>query len=367
MNVFIGRANKDFHHSLEKVFDNVLTKEDVEGKTVFLKPNWVNSKKSDTGVTTDIPFLGELSRLLLLKGAKKVVIGDGSIENTSKVISDLGAHILKSENISVVNLDEDAHVAVKTPHNFAFRNVFLPKSLMESDLVISVPKIKTHETTLVTLGIKNFYGFLNKSQKKAGHVIDITSAILDIFTTIKSLKKCFCIVDGRVGLEGKLGPIIGRPVKLGLIIGGRNMLAVDEVCTRLMGVSSSDVPHLSRLFRIIGVDAGKISVVGPEISEIKKDFELPPLHLNAKSILLRFIVNTVFRKTPFLANENKCVRCLCCVRACPVSCVSLKKKITFDYSKCIHCLCCCEACKYDALDYSVRNSKMYSLLKLLGL
>ena len=361
--VFIRKCTQNLERDLSSLAHEIFTREAVQGKTIFLKPNWVNASPSETGVTTDIRVVRFLARSLKNMGAKRIIAGDGSIDNTSDVFQKLGVLELEKEGIEIVNLDECETLPIKTPFHFVFETVRVPKCVMESDIVVSIPKIKTHETTLVTLSIKNFYGFLSKSQKRAGHISDIHLAILDIYSAIEKHKTCHAVVDGMVGLEGRKGPIIGAPVNLGLLIGARSLLACDIICSKIMSQPPRKITHLDKLMKMRSLDPDEISVMGEELQKVAKKFEMPPRVFNVKLGILVFLVDLFFKKTAYLANERKCVACQNCIRVCPMQCISLGERITFDYTHCINCLCCVEGCGYDALDYKIRNEWFYRLLK----
>lgn len=358
--VHISKVNDDILSSLRPGFVK-LFKELKNTKSVLIKPNFLNSQKSDTGTTTDIDLLISIVKLLKEFNVKDIVVAEASFTDTEGVFKSLGVYGLEKFGVRVVNLENEPLVSVNPPFGFAFKSFSIPKIVDDADVIISAAKMKTHSLTGVSLSIKNLFGFFPHNFRMAGHVLGIDDGILDIYTYLLD-KRLFAVVDAIVSMEGRLGPAKGSPVKTDLVIMGDDLLAVDVVCSNIMGADPKRIRHLSLAKR--HVPFSKVSVSGKKLSSVKRNFSLPPLFF---SFAFSRIIPFFFRKTPYLKNFDKCVLCGFCVDNCPKKAIKRHKdkKLVFDYSECISCMCCVEACDKGALDYKISfpASVIYLVLK----
>ncbi|UCG33484.1 MAG: DUF362 domain-containing protein, partial [Phycisphaerales bacterium] len=115
---------------------------------------------------------------------------------------------------------------------------------LAADMVVSMPKLKTHHWAGMTCAMKNLFGVMPGTvygwPKNVLHWAGIPRAILDITVTVRP---ALSIVDGIVGMEGD-GPIMGEAKPVGALVVGRNPVAVDAVCGRLMGLSPQRMAYL---------------------------------------------------------------------------------------------------------------------------
>jgi NAD-dependent dihydropyrimidine dehydrogenase PreA subunit len=186
---------------------------------------------------------------------------------------------------------------------------------------------------------------------------------VDLNTVIKSR---LVVVDALVGMEGGLGPTNGKPVRVGAIVAGDNVVEVDAACARIIGLDPREVAHI-RLAAERGL--GRLDgfeVLGDGIEAVRRPFELP-----AHPDLNRFMISGVFLKIyHFLRrpldrllgralsgrvgevklDRGRCDGCRICVKACPVEAVTMAGDLpAIDTSLCIACFCCAEACPRGAL------------------
>jgi uncharacterized protein (DUF362 family) len=143
---------------------------------------------------------------------------------------------------------------------------------MEADYLVNLPKIKTEGHVKVTLSIKNLFGIPQRKKKNRLH--NKLNEILPYLAGV--VKNDLIIVDGIVAMEGN-GPIIGTPVDLGVIVGGRNPVSVDAICCALMGVNPNKVPYLSKANKMgLGeINPNAIEVIGENWKEYSRKFEEP--------------------------------------------------------------------------------------------
>jgi uncharacterized protein (DUF362 family) len=180
-----------------------------------------------------------------------------------------------------VDLNHDDVRRVPLASDFSgLGDVALPVSLLEADLVVSMPKLKTHHWAGVTCSLKNLFGVVPGAvygwPKNVLHVHGITECILDLAATIRP---GLSIVDGIVGMEGD-GPIMGAPRDVGVVVMGRDPVAVDATCARLIGINPWQVAYLREAAAFLGnVDHRRVPQVAEPISRFQVAFELIP-HLS---------------------------------------------------------------------------------------
>jgi uncharacterized protein (DUF362 family) len=157
----------------------------------------------------------------------------------------------------------------------SLRTLTFPDVFKEMDWIVSVAKMKTHHIAGATLSMKNLFGVMPGIYygwpKNVLHHAGIENSILDINAT---LKPQFAIVDGIVGMEGD-GPIMGDPKKVGVLVMGRNLAAVDATCCRIMGIDPYKVSYLERADNWLGpIAEGAIEQRGETIASVRSNFNL---------------------------------------------------------------------------------------------
>ena len=244
-------------------------KEVTKGKErVMLKPNLVFP---DPKATTKPEVIRAIAQLMQRAG-KDVSIGEGSAASpkfnvvgfqtfrTSKreildpmqqyVFDQLGYTDLgKALRVPLVNLHSGEMAEVAVPGAFVFPKVTIHRSLVETDLLCSVPMMKTHQLATVTLGMKNLIGVYPGTvyQSVRGHMhdlaseVDPTGAAAAIVDMVRANKLGLTVVDGSMAMEGN-GPSMGPVLKMDVIVAGTNPLATDMVAAALMGFELREVP-----------------------------------------------------------------------------------------------------------------------------
>lgn len=248
----------------------------VKGKTVLLKPNLVSL--DPTGQISTQPVVIAAARESFLRlGAAQVLIGDGPglDRDTEGILESIRMRefVGPLTNIFVdLNLDDVKRVILKTRAS-RLKELFLSKTVLGVDFLVSMAKLKTHHWAGVTLSLKNMFGIVPGScygwPKNALHWAGIDRAILDINA---AARPDFAIVDGIVGMEGN-GPIQGTPKAAGVLILGDDPVAVDATCCRVMGLLPEKVNYLSRAGTLLGhLDAGKIQQFGESVASVRTRF-----------------------------------------------------------------------------------------------
>ncbi len=266
---------------------------DLRGKRVLIKPNAGRFVPSGTGVTTHPRVVAAAADFFLGLGAR-VILGDSPILGV-KPFSNLEiggyAEAVKGKQVELVHFDGAVPLAITIPGGAAIRKLKVCRVWQEVDYVVSIPVIKTHMHTQVSLALKNMKGLLYKKEKVRLHQLPVKGrvsreikmldiAIADLSTV---LAPHLSLIDGTVGQEG-LGPSAGSPRKLGLVLGSVDYLAADAVACRLMGIIPERVHHLRLAAERAGrdLDLKGIEVTPRDYRRWAKRFVLPPTKLSLK-------------------------------------------------------------------------------------
>jgi uncharacterized protein (DUF362 family) len=252
----------------------------VKDKRVLLKPNMVGL--DPLGVINTHPAVSAAARDCFLRlGAAQVLIGDGPAmdRDTEAIVESVRlrdyAGPLPRAFIDL-NVDDVQRVVLKT-HASRLKELYLPKTVLGVDFLVSMPKLKTHHWAGVTLSLKNMFGIVPGScygwPKNVLHWAGIDRAILDVNA---AARPDFAIVDGIVGMEGN-GPIQGTPKDSGVLVFGNDPVAVDATCCRVMGLVPERVKYLSSAGTLLGhLKADKIQQLGESIASVRTAFAVLP-------------------------------------------------------------------------------------------
>jgi uncharacterized protein (DUF362 family) len=279
----------------------------ARGKSrVMLKPNLVSS---DPKATTKPAVVRTLAQLLKRAG-KDVSIGEGSaaapsfnvkgteVFRTRKreildpmqqyVFEQLGyAELAKSMRLPLVNLHSGEMAQVKVSRGFVYSQLTLHRSLVETDLLCSVPMMKTHQLATVTLGMKNLVGLFPGTvyQSVRGHMhdeaskIEPTGASAVVVDMVRANKLGLVVVDGSTAMEGN-GPSDGTLVPMGVIVAGTNPLATDMVAASLMGFRPQEIPTFVWAARagMRPSSLEEVEIRGEPLDRVRRPFARPTLY-----------------------------------------------------------------------------------------
>jgi NAD-dependent dihydropyrimidine dehydrogenase PreA subunit len=226
------------------------------------------------------------------------------------------------------------------------------KAIIDADIVISLPKFKTHGLTVISGAIKNSYGILPGAQKArlhkaAGSPEKFHELIVDVF---KLRIPDLFIVDGVVGMEGN-GPASPDLRDVGIILASDNAVAVDSVIASMMGCNPEKLGFLRKAkeYAIGDFDLSRIEITG-DFKTIP-DYKIPPLGGDAM-YNNQSLQDMMQKRTMLLpkADPLLCTGCGQCVDHCPVSALFMNGATPdLIYGKCITCFCCQEICPVKAI------------------
>jgi uncharacterized protein (DUF362 family)/NAD-dependent dihydropyrimidine dehydrogenase PreA subunit len=324
----------------------------LTGKKILIKPNVLRAAAPAEGITTHPAVLRAVVDKVESLKPEALVVGDnpGLFNYGANEESFRQAGLLEAARGYYRNIGDEA---LELPFDPSFQpRVSLSRAVLEADVIISLPKFKTHGLTVLTGAIKNSYGFLPGAQKArlhraAGNPQRFQELVVEVF---RLRPPDLFIVDAVVGMEGN-GPASPDLRDIGLLLAADNAVALDAVMAFMMGVAPDCLPFLLRA-REKGLgdyDLNRIKVIG-ELQPIP-GFKLPPLGgeaiQNNEAIQSYIFQRTLLRPQ---ADPTLCTGCGMCVDQCPVGALHLEdSRPLVDPEVCITCFCCQEMCPEKAL------------------
>ena len=322
------------------------------GKRVLVKPNMLSGRSPERAVTTHPGVVRAATKWLLDAGAE-VTVGDnpsafgrGENEECARASGIADAALGCYKNIS------NDGVAIEVKSRFASQLV-ISRDVLDADILVSLPKFKTHSLTQITGAIKNMFGIVVGGEKGRMHAVasshkSFVEALLDVY---QIRPPDLVIMDAVVGMEGN-GPAGGDPRQIGKIIASENGVALDAVMVTMMGKR----PEKIRLLKLAAkqglgeINVSKLDVVGK--LDVLEKFRMP-------STFICHVVGGI-ASTPFFRMkinfkpailEDQCKGCAICVKSCPVEAMTMQDQIPIiDRKACIRCYCCQELCPNNAIE-----------------
>lgn len=335
---------------------------DVKGKKVLLKPNILSDNDPSRCVSTHPVVVEAMIRFMQSNGAT-VFVGDSPAVHRKGFIPEKSGIAGVCTTTGATWVDFMVNPVGKKINK---RIIRIAAIVDQVDLIISLPKFKTHELMYFTGAIKNTLGILPGFSKAKQHglyrdrngfgefLVDLNEAITpDYF-----------LMDGITGMEGPGPGSKGIPVAIGVLLGSTNPLILDIIASKIAGYNPLVIPTTkTAYFRKKWLQSeSEIIYDGPEISTlIISDFKKIPVSRNGTSGVRFILGRTKFirkldRRPVFL--HDKCTGCRKCVDICPADAIQPhsdnKKHIILSDSNCIRCFCCAEACTDNAVDVRVK-------------
>ena len=268
-------SEKEIEASVRKAIELAGGLADIvkRGDKVIIKPNIVVAQSPETGANTDPRVCKVIANMVRELGAKPIIGEASSVgQVTEEAIQAAGYGKLREEGYEVIDFTKEETTKIPIPKGKSLKEVVLPKIVLEADVLIDVPKMKTHDQTEVTLALKNMKGILlDKGKRSLHHTFGIFQGVADLCTVVRP---SLAVVDGIIAMEG-LGPIAGDLVEMDLIIAGKDLVAVDAVTSKIMGFDPADHGCIGAAVASgIGVgDLDKIEVVGEPIAKVQRRFK----------------------------------------------------------------------------------------------
>ena len=349
------------------------------GSKLFVKINHLSPHAPpDRAICTHPSFLREVLRVLLEWDVRVTVGDDVNFGGPDGFQASGFRQVCAELGVKLVNLRETGFVEIPVP-GALLDSIYVGRPILEADLVLNLPKLKTHSFTIFTGAVKNLYGVIPYGQRLDGHRRfvrnDVFSRMLvDVFSAIP---RQFTIMDAVIGMEGE-GPSSGIPKKIGLVISGGDAVAVDAIASSIAGYDPLQVITTSEAHkRNLGLgDLEHIQVVGEDLVKIRVGDFRPSA---AASFLFRRRLPS--RLYAYLSGEliltpevipDKCTACLECLTACPTQTIrQVRNAAWVEETGCIHCLCCHEVCVHRSIRLKQRpfgrlirgGSRLYRRMK----
>ncbi len=333
------------------------------GQKVLLKINALMECDPGSAIVTHPQFTKAVAKLVINAGGIPF-IGDNpgnAGADSVKVIESIGYKKIADElGIKIANLQKDGAATFLPKIGDRRAAIHISKTLLEADVVINLPKLKTHMLMLYTGAVKNMFGAVPGFNKSKLHFLlpgpkEFAKTIVEIYSITKPSLN---IMDAVISMEGN-GPAGGTPRKTGLILASGDGVALDAVAASAIGFNEGDIltTSVAGRHKIGESSLRRIQISGSRLEDIRiKDFKKPAsAHGLMKAIpgfiysLARPLLNMV--KILPIIDAEKCRACLACVKNCPAKCITVKKGEAYaiDHKMCIMCFCCHELCPYDAI------------------
>ncbi len=326
---------------------------------ILLKPNMLRAHEPDKATTTH-PVIFEAVIRLLQENNYSISYGDspgfGSPQNVAQVT---GLDAI-AQKYHVPLLDFENGEIVSFPQGKQTKQFEIAKGVLQSDALISLPKMKSHQLTRITGAVKNQLGCVFGLNKAAFHIkfpnpVDFSRMLTDLNNLVKTR---LYIMDGIVAMEGN-GPASGNPKKMGVILISDDPVAMDAAFCKLIDLNPDFVPILR-----FGKESGlgnyeNIEYCGDSLDVlINRSFDVVRSPVKDETLFgfLSPLKNLLIRRP--VIDTTICKKCGICVEACPVNGKALFQKTKTDfpyynYKKCIRCYCCQEMCPHKAIKVKI--------------
>jgi uncharacterized protein (DUF362 family)/Pyruvate/2-oxoacid:ferredoxin oxidoreductase delta subunit len=317
------------------------------GTRVLVKPNFLSPASPNEALLTHPTVIKAVCEYLLEKRARVTVSDSPALGSFEKILTDNGIRdALAGLDVELAEFRTSVQVDIGAP----FGRVDMAEEALGADMVVNLPKLKTHSQMLLTLGVKNCFGCIVGFRKAEWHMR--TGVNHEMFARLlvqihRVVNPSLTILDGIIALEGQGPGRGGIPRHLGVLMASDSALAIDVTVCRMLGIETEEL-LTNRMARQIGLMPERIDVEGvlPRI----ENFKIPgvtSLVYGPKPV--RGFVRRHLTRRP-VADENLCDLCGVCRTFCPARAIEeAGTKLRFDYDKCIRCYCCIEVCPRGAL------------------
>ena len=323
------------------------------GERVLVKPNLLKARPPEAAVTTHPEVVRAVIRLVQTAGGIAMIGDSPGMGDLKKVAEKSGIlDVVREEGAELAEFDE----AVQVKNNGRFQHFEVSKRAYDADVIINLPKLKTHGMTTLTGAVKNLFGCIPGKLKVQWHFntgVNHELFMRMLLELYMMLEPRLTIMDAVIGMEGN-GPGSGDPRQIGAILAGRDAVAIDAVSAKLVGVYPDRLP-LIRAAEALDIGETKldrITVLGNAIESMAVNtFRLPAQeHLEWKlPEWARRSLKNAFTTKPVI-DHTQCISCGVCQGHCPQGAIEVRsKKLVIDYRNCIRCFCCQEFCPQGAI------------------
>jgi len=343
--IFTARCEDYSSEALPELIENYFETEKDRLKSasrILIKPNLLSATSPERGVTTHPLFVKNVIISLRKFTDAKLIIADSPGANYAKydmvlektgiaeIASELGAETCRVESFEPVKRDGFIYSSIAD----------------EADIILNLPKLKTHSLTGLTLAVKNLFGLIPGNVKVGFHrknpVDRNLGAEIYRYSTMFA-DKTMNILDGILGHEGD-GPSRGEPINLGIVIASSDAVALDIAAARMVGFDERFCYTTDTALKL-GYDPSHIDIPKANLPVMKKPLSK---RMYVPAFMKKFVANQVYVKPVVL--KDACIKCMLCIKSCPADAIPVVDGYPFiEKKKCIECYCCHEVCESDAL------------------
>lgn len=337
---------------------------DVKGKKVLLKPNILWDSPPELAITTN-PEIVRAAVLLFQERGAEVFVGDSPGLHPKSFTNDSCGIRKAAETAGATWVDfAQEKTSLEVPGAKQVKRFTVSAIIDNVDLIVSLPKMKTHTLMYYTGAMKNLFGLVPGTIKASFHARypgreGFAQAMVDLNEGIRA---SYALMDGIIGLEGAGPGKAGKPKRIGVVMASQNLLAMDITASSMMGYDPTDLPmNRDALARGLWLKkAGDIVHKGVHPDEAKPEaFQTVPTAKRRNALLEYLFTNITMnlksRRRPKPAfSAELCIKCGECVKICPADALSFSgtgrsKTLEFDSRKCVRCYCCHEICPVGAV------------------
>ncbi len=340
------KIDKAIEEALEKINFKIKPK-----SRILIKPNLVSNNTPEQHSVTHYTLIDFLCRYFL-KNKCEVVIGESSAfylkgytmksYQSSKIYD-----IAKKYSVPLVAFENEKTISVPKKNLKFLDELYIPEIVNKFDLIVDVPKIKTHQLMRFTGALKNLYGIVPGGYKQILHlktknINEMAEIMLDLYGNLKP--KILSVADAVIGLDGGPAAVIGKPKKIGYILASMNPIALDIIACQIIGYSPEDIPTITMAEKRKLINIKNVKVLG-SFNEVRfeKLLKGPIKNKDKDSILI-----TKTYAVPKIT--RKCDLCRECISYCPTKAFKIESnKVKLDKIKCISCYSCVPACPLNAI------------------
>lgn len=323
-----------------------------KGNRVLLKPNVLYGKSPEKAVTTHPAILKGMVRIVREAGGIPSIGDSPAVGSLRRAAEKSGIKAVADEmNCPLVEFNRP--VVPRGAGSKMFKKLEIDEAVLEADVVVNLPKWKTHAQMLLTLGVKNLFGCIPGPRKAQCHLMageDAKAFARILVDVYRSVQPSLTVLDGIVGMQGN-GPNSGRPISIGLVLASGDALNLDQVVCDLVGISRKSL-LTNRVAFDQGIAREEIDVLGKKVEEVKiSDFQFPSISRTDWGLpgFLSSALKEALTSKPAVV-EEMCESCDECTKICPPNALTRKgKDLVFDYKQCIRCFCCLEVCPSGAI------------------
>ncbi len=341
------------------------------GQRVLLKPNLLSPVSPDKAITTHPAIVEAVAKIVQEVGGIPLIAdspGSGipHTEKRLKKLYEATGMLDVAERTGISAFSNATASEVSFPDGVVIKRLEVIQPVLDADIIINLPKLKTHAYTLFTGATKNLFGVVPGYAKPGYHAklhnpSHFADMLLDI---IAYTKPAFTLMDGIVGIEGNGPGTGGEPRNVGIILASADCVALDVVACSVIGLEPTRVPTLAAAQRRNWWDGklDSIEVAGKAIDEVRvNDYKMPDVLSDQAGFLenkwygaiARVLMRAAFTPRP-VPNKKRCTGCSTCIRACPQNAITLENKLAVvDDKLCIRCYCCHELCPEAAIDLKI--------------